>query len=129
MYFLAPTSISTISPDLIIVAKTCAKNSGTCSAIWLDSIVLTTLVFSLVRNFPTTFYLYLPGARAKFFLASVISFYWSHVLWKITPSERFFYFRKLFTKSTCWFSFCFGPNIFVLLLIHSNLICVLIFIS
>lgn len=90
MYFLAPTSISTISPDRIIVAKTCAKNSGTCSAIWLNSIVLTTLVFSLVRNFPTTFYLYLPGARTKFFLASVISFYWSHVLWKITlPNDSF----------------------------------------
>ena len=74
---------------------------------------------SAIRIFPTTFYL--PGARFKYFLTSMFSFYLLHVCWKITLSKQFLYFRKLFAKATRSVSFCCALSMFFILLLTSAL--------
>ena len=69
-------------------------------------------------NFPNTFYL--PGARIKLFLASIFSFYWLHVSWKITLSKRSFHVRKAVRENLLFIFFSLRAKyVFILLLIRA----------
>ena len=78
---------------------------------WYNIINVCLTFFTEIRNFAISFYP--PEARMKFFLPSMFSFYCLHVHWKETLFEQFFYFRKLFPKTKCSFSFCCAPSMFL----------------
>ena len=76
-------------------------------------------LFGLIfRN--QTFQTLFTFSEQELFLASIFSFYWLHVCWKITLSKRSFHVRKAVRENLLFIFFSFHPKyVFILLLIRA----------